>query len=53
MARNCKATGHSVVHEDLSENLRTVFQTAMGILATEDQRAFHQLQALLSAESRS
>ena len=36
-----------VVHEDLSEDLRTMFQTAIGILPTEDQREFHQLQGIV------
>ena len=35
-----------VVHEDLSEDLRTMFQTAIGILPTEHQRDFHQLQGI-------
>ena len=35
-----------VVHEDLSEDLRTMFQTAIGILPTEDQKEFHKLQGI-------
>ena len=35
-----------VVHEDLSEDLRTMSQTAIGILPTEHQRDFHQLQGI-------
>ena len=31
-------------HEALAEDLCTMFQTALGILTTEEQRAFHQVQ---------
>ena len=35
-----------VEHEALREDLRTMFQTAIGILHTEHQRDFHQLQCI-------
>ena len=36
--------GIPVVHEALTADLRTMFQQAIGILSTEEQREFHRLQ---------
>ena len=36
--------GIPVVHEELTADLRTMFQQAIGILSTEEQREFHRLQ---------
>ena len=36
--------------ETPSEDLRTLFQKAIGILPTEEQRAFHQMQGLVCSQ---
>ena len=36
--------GIPVVHEELTVDLQTMFQQAIGILSTEEQREFHRLQ---------